>query len=181
MASYPDFFWSDLFQKNKSNQKSISPVLQENILFCTLSPRELKYLTRLVYERVYQSNEPIFKQNDRGIGMYLIVQGQVAIRAHNAQGEVLVTMLTEGSFFGEIALVDVNNIRTASATALERTVIIGFFKPDLIEILERKPAMGVKILFQLAAVLGRRLAETTEKITQLYRFKNGEKPNETGI
>ncbi len=37
------------------------------------------------------------------------------------------------------------------------------------DILERKPAMGVKILLQLSTVLGRRLLETTEKISSLTR------------
>jgi len=65
--------------------------------------------------------------------------------------------------------VDPDNIRTAAAVAVERTVVVGFFKPDLMELLERKPEMGVKILFQLSTVLGRRLLETTEKITALSR------------
>ena len=55
--------------------------------------------------------------------------------------------------------------------ATERSVLVGFFKPDLEDILERNPAMGVKILFQLSTVLGRRLLETTERITQLKSRK----------
>ena len=50
-------------------------------------------------------------------------------------------------------------------------MLIGFFKPDLEDILERNPAMGVKILFQLSSVLGRRLLETTERITLLKSRK----------
>lgn len=141
-------------------------------MFQTLSRRELNYLSSLVYERIYQADEPIFMQNDRGIGMYVISRGRVVIKTQsfeNPNDEVLVTTLTDGSFFGELALVDPVNIRTATAIAVERTVVIGFFKPDLMEVLERKPAMGVKILFQLSTVLGRRLLETTDKITQISR------------
>ena len=43
------------------------------------------------------------------------------------QGEVLVTVLDEASFCGEIALVDPNTIRTATAVPVEKTVLIGFF------------------------------------------------------
>lgn len=169
MPSHPHFLWADLFRRDPSHHKTVALALKDNVLFKTLTPRELNYLSTLVYERIYQPNEPVFQQNDRGLGMYFIVKGQAAIRTNSAQGDVLVTVLTEGSFFGEMALVDPNNVRTASAIAIERSVIIGFFKPDLMEILERKPAMGVKILFQLSTVLGKRLLETTEKITQLSR------------
>ncbi|MGZ3698385.1 MAG: cyclic nucleotide-binding domain-containing protein [Bdellovibrionota bacterium] len=147
-------------------------MLRENILFRSLTGSELKYLSNFVYERVYQPEEPVFQQNDRGMGMYMIAKGRIAIKTLTPQGEVLVTILKEGSFFGELALVEPDNIRTASAVAADRTVVIGFFKPDLQEILTRKPAMGVKILFQLSAVLGRRLLETTEKITELKRALN---------
>lgn len=142
-------------------------ILKENVLFNTLSMRELKYLSNFVYERTYQPDEQIFEQDDRGVGMYLIASGRVAIRTHNAQGEVLHTVLGEGSFLGELALVDPQHLRTAQAVPLERCVLIGFFKPDLEDIIQRNPAMGVKILFQLSTVLGKRLLETTQRITVL--------------
>jgi CRP-like cAMP-binding protein len=99
--------------------------------------------------------------------MYLIASGRIAIRTHNNQGEILHTVLSEGSFLGELALVDPQHLRTAQAVPLERSVLIGFFKPDLEDIIQRNPAMGVKILFQLSSVLGKRLLETTQRITVL--------------
>jgi len=177
MTSHPHFLWADLF-KRKSTQKSVANALKENILFRTLNTRELTYLSTLVYERIYQPEESIFSQNDRGLGMYLIIKGRVAIQNQHPHSKVLITYLTEGSFFGEIALVDPNNIRTASAIAAERTAIIGFFKPDLLEILERKPSMGVKILLQLSTVLGKRLLETTEKLSQLDAHLSNPESNE---
>ena len=47
----------------------------------------------------------------------------------------------------------------------EPSRLVGFFKPDLLDILERKPAMGVKILLQLSRVLEERLLATTERVT----------------
>lgn len=178
MRSHPHYLWSDLFRRKKTDLNSLTDVLRQNILFRTLSSRELTYLATLVYERVYQPDEPVFHQNDRGLGMYVIARGRVAIRTHTPQGEVLVTILSEGSFFGELALVDPENTRSATCVALEKTSLIGFFKPDLMEILERKPAMGVKILFQLSTVLGRRLLETTEKITLLSRAQGASQLHE---
>lgn len=180
MYSHPHFLWKDLFRRGKGNQ-TIIETLRENVLFRTLTGRELRYLSNMVYERSFQPNEPIFREDDRGIGMYVISKGRVAIKTQTPQGEVHVTTLSEGSFFGELALVDPSNIRTASAVAIERTLVIGFFKPDLMEILERRPAMGVKILFQLSTVLGRRLLETTEKITLLTRAKGIAKNYEDAV
>lgn len=167
---HPHFLWRDLFKRTSADKKGVTEVLKDNILFKTLSQRELTYLARFVYERIYQPDEPVFSQGDRGNGVYIIARGSIAIKTHDHHQDILVTELHQGSFFGEVALVDPDNLRTASAVALERTVTIGFFKPDLIEILTRKPEMGVKILLQLSIVLGQRLLETTDKISQLKRL-----------
>jgi CRP-like cAMP-binding protein len=177
MTAHPHFVWKDIFRRGSSEKRSTIETLRENILFRTLSRRELAYLSNFVYERVYQLDEPVFQQNDRGIGMYIIAKGRVAIRTQGPHGETLVTILEEGSFFGEIALVEPDNIRTASATPLEKTILVGFLKPDLMEILERKPDMGVKILFQLCTVIGRRLMETTERISMMKRSQPASPPN----
>jgi CRP-like cAMP-binding protein len=181
--SHPDFLWKDLFKAGNSQASLIEQALRDNILFKTLDKKELAYLKTLVHERTYQPDEVVFEQNDRGIGMYVIAKGRVAIRSQspNGKNEILVTHLNAGSFFGEVALVDPDNLRTAKAIAVEPTTLIGFFKPDLQTILDRKPAMGVKILFQLSTVLGRRLMETTEKITRLSRHQKSEQKDENAI
>lgn len=158
--------WLDFFRKKADPSTNIRNALKSNILFETLSRRELDYLSSVIYERVYNPGEVIFEQGDRGFGMYVIAQGKVAIRTQSKEGETLLTTLSDGSFFGELSLIETENIRSASATALDRCLLIGFFKPDLTEILERKPAMGVKILYQLAFVLGRRLIESNGRLTQ---------------
>lgn len=167
MAEHPGFLWKDIFKNRRNDRQSVIDVLKNNVLFHSLSARELRYLARFVYERTYQAGEYIFKQGDRGFGMYILVRGRIAIKTHSPDSEVLHTTLEPGSFFGELSLIESENLRTASADATERAVIISFFKPDLIDIVERKPEMAVKILLQLAKVLGRRLSETTDKITYL--------------
>ena len=177
MKSTPNFIWKDLFRKGKEAQGSLIQALSDNILFETLSNSELRSLSNVVYERVYEPNEPIFHQGDRGFGMYVISKGKVAIKSHpSPEEEVLVTTLGTGSFFGELSLVEPDNVRSASAISMERSHIIGFFKPDLMEILERKPNMGVKILFQLAGVLGQRLVETTDLLSEASQAHENYRP-----
>lgn len=159
--------WQNLFSKNEK-QNLILGTLRESQLFSALTTSELDYLQKVVHPREYEPGEVIFTQYEKGLGMYVIARGQVEIKTHtqeNPQSEQLLTTLNAGSFFGELALVDPNNKRSASAYAQGPTLLIGFFKPDLLEITDRKPEMGVKILFSLATVVGRRLRETNEQLT----------------
>ncbi|MDZ7344865.1 MAG: hypothetical protein ONA90_10180, partial [candidate division KSB1 bacterium] len=47
------------------------------------------------------------------------------------------------------------------------TQIIGLFRPDLFELLERKPRLGNKFLFQLALIIGERLKNSNAEIQAL--------------
>ena len=161
MSGTNKFLWLDLFSRKSESEITVLSTLKSNQLFTLLSPRELREVAHVVHVRTYENGELIFEQYEKGLGMYMIAKGNIEIKV----SEVLVTTLNAGSFFGELALVDADNKRTASAFAQGQATLIGFFKPDLLELMERRPQTGVKILFQLARVLGRRLNETTELIT----------------
>ena len=78
--------------------------------------------------------------------------------------------LKEGNFFGELTLLDEKS-RSAAAVSRENSVILGFFRPDLLDLLKRKPSFGIKILLNLASIIGDRLRDTNEKLGNFRRGK----------
>jgi CRP/FNR family transcriptional regulator, cyclic AMP receptor protein len=171
MVSY---LWDNLF-KRAPKDLEIETVLSENYIFKALNKTEMAFIKSLVHYRVYRPGEAIFRQGELGVGMYMIVKGHVNITVDDLRAadelhkNIFVTRLTKGDFFGEIALVEQTGRRTATATAAEEVALLGFFKPDLTEIIERNPRMGVKILARLGEVLGRRLKETADRFTEVKR------------
>lgn len=168
-----NFLWENIFRK-ADQEKNISAILSENILFQDLSKKELKFVENIVHVRHYRTGETVFRQGEVGVGMYIIVKGSIDIIVVDANEqetakEVFITRLIAGDFFGELSLVEESGLRSATSKAHEETTLIGFFQPDLREILERSPTTGVKVVFRLAEVLGRRLKETTEKVSQLRK------------
>ncbi|MGE0528569.1 MAG: cyclic nucleotide-binding domain-containing protein, partial [Bdellovibrionales bacterium] len=147
--------------------------LRQTYIISNLSKKELRFVQGTVHVRAFKPGEAIFRQGEVGVGMYVLLRGSLEILVHHSTEEDvpsrnhLVTRLKAGDFLGELSLVENNSRRTATAVAVEESVLIGFFKPDLLEILERQPATGVKILLRLGEVLGRRLKETTLKVTEL--------------
>jgi CRP-like cAMP-binding protein len=163
------YLWTDFFSKKDETKITILSTLKANKLFRTLTKSELNYVANVVHMRQYEPGELIFAQYEKGLGMYMIAKGAVEIRyrapdADKNEVEAVVAELGEGSFFGELALIDDYDRRSASAYAKGPATLVGFFKPDLLEILNRKPELGVKILLELSRVLGKRLTETIEQI-----------------
>lgn len=166
------FFWDNLFVR-KNGASSIRDVLKRNALFQDLSNSELRYVERIVHVRHYEAGEAVFQQGERALGMYIITAGHVNILVRaplDNRGrirETLIVTLAEGAFFGEHSLIESEAIRTASAVATEPTTLIAFMKPDLMEIVQRRPNMSLKITLQLARVLSTRLRKTTEKLSEI--------------
>ncbi len=170
-----NYLWDNIF-KRQEREQDIRSVLSQNFLFRNLSKRELSLIQSLVHIRKYRAAEDIFRQNEAGVGMYIIVKGRVDISVlddnlteRDKEKEIVVTTLEAGDFFGELSLVEEVSTRSATARAAEDSILIGFFKSDLLEVLDRSPEAGIKIVFRLAEVLGRRLKETTDRISQLKK------------
>jgi CRP-like cAMP-binding protein len=164
--------WDNLFRRS-DEQQEVFEALRQTFVFQPLTRKELGFVKDTVHVRAFKAGEPIFRQGEIGVGMYIILRGALEIFVDQSIDDEtpsrnhLVTRLKAGDFLGELSLVETNSRRTATAIAAEETLLIGFFKPDLFEILERQPATGVKILLRLSEVLGRRLKETTLKVTEL--------------
>lgn len=168
-----NFMWDNLFRKPDQEQQ-VFEALSQTFVFQPLSRKELGFVQDTVHVRSFKPGEVIFRQGEIGVGMYIILTGSLEIYVDHAVEDEdvpprahMVTRLKAGDFLGELSLVENNSRRTATAVAAEESMLIGFFKPDLFEILERQPATGVKILLRLSEVLGRRLKDTTMKVTEL--------------
>lgn len=167
-----NFMWDNLFRRS-DQEREVFEALKQAYVFNSLSRKELRFVQDTVHVRAFKAGEAVFRQGEVGVGMYILLKGSLDIFVdHPVEEELpprshLVTRLKGGDFLGELSLVENNSRRTATAMAAEDSTLIGFFKPDLIEILERQPATGVKILMRLSEVLGRRLKETTLKVTEL--------------
>ena len=135
-------------------EENIFSVLKRLPIFQDLSYKELKAVERILHRRTYRAEEVIFKEYEPGVGMYIIESGKVNITL--GKENKLLVLLSNGDFFGEMALI-LEGQRTASAIATEPTKLLGFFQPDLFNLLETSPKTGNKILQRLAQMIAERL------------------------
>jgi CRP-like cAMP-binding protein len=181
------YLWENVLKK-KSDENNVLNFLKNSFLFKDLNSSEMEFLAHIVHVRYFEPGEKIFKQGDQGVGMYLIFNGSVDIIMHDPSYEVnspdhediFITRLEKGDFFGELSLIEEPSYRSATAVSINRSTLIGFFKPDLMQIIQRNPLTGNKISLRLAEILGKRLRETTEKVTDLVIELNSVKKSQKG-
>jgi CRP/FNR family cyclic AMP-dependent transcriptional regulator len=133
-------------------------------IFSDLHKRELAAVERILHLREFAAGEVIFRQNEPGLGMYIIESGVVGIQVDGAPESM--TELKDGEFFGELPLLD-GGERSATAYAKKHTRIYGFFRPDLLSLIERDPQLGVKIVLSLASIISQRLRGANDRVQEL--------------
>jgi len=159
--------WKNIFSERSVREGSTEDLLSKVPAFGSLTTRELKEVAAIVHKRQYRTGEPVFYQGDPGLGMYMIQEGEVSIALGSKDAlEEELAVLTEGDFFGEIALMD-ESPRTANAICKSDCTLIGFFRPDLFELIEKKPRLGTKIVMKLAEIIAQRLRKTDKELSKI--------------
>ena len=173
--SVGDALWGNIFKKDVGQKNTTIALLRNVPLFRKMRKSELNELEKIIHHRTYKTDEKVFFEGEPGVGMYVIQEGNVGIDKTEPDGKLKrLASLSKGEFFGELALLD-ESPRSATATALEDTQILGLFRPDLLELIERKPRLGNKLLFELAYLIGERLKHTNEELQKVWEKLDEEK------
>jgi CRP-like cAMP-binding protein len=167
--------WKNVF-KLKRKPTTIEEMLLKIPVFENLKPRELRQVASIVHRRQYVAGEYVFFQNDPGLGMYVIEQGEVSVGLVGTDGsKKVLALLKDGDFFGELSLLD-ESPRSASVIAVTDANLIGFFRPDLFEIMEKAPSTGLKIVLKVAEMIGERLRNTNQELSKVRAELDALKP-----
>jgi len=159
--------WKNIFSERSIRKGSTQELLSKVPAFASLTFRQLKEVAAIVHRREYRAGEPVFFQGDPGLGMYIIQEGSVSITLSDKDGQQKeIAILSEGDFFGELGLLD-ESPRSANAICRTDCMLIGFFRPDLFEMIDRKPALGIKIVLKLAEIVGERLRKTDKELSKI--------------
>ncbi|OGG01260.1 MAG: hypothetical protein A3F83_12535 [Candidatus Glassbacteria bacterium RIFCSPLOWO2_12_FULL_58_11] len=157
--------WGNVFKQN-TDDRSIPSILRRIPVFSSLSKTEMRLIEKIVYLRNYHEGEVIFVEGEPGAGMYIIESGKVRIcLGPNIDEEHEIALLEQGDFFGELALID-DHPRSATAVAILPTRLVGFFRSDLISIINRSPRLGVKLQLNILQILVRRLRITDQRLNE---------------
>ncbi len=116
-------------------------------------------LTKLVHaaqiKNVPQGTQ-MLKQGDQGDAMYVVVEGEIRLRAHVEGRETTLAVIHEGEFFGEISLFD-HGPRSADAIATLETTLLKITAGEFEKMVYEMPDLAAPILFAMIKTLTARV------------------------
>jgi CRP-like cAMP-binding protein len=131
-------------------------------LYDSMHLEQLRTVAAHLVERDVRPGEVIFREGEFSHELYLIVAGKVEIVQQRASGPLTLVTLAAGDFFGDIALVG-DRPRSASAMAVEPTVLLALSPEHFRQIVLEDPAMSFEIFRALSARI-RRFDESMQVI-----------------
>ncbi len=145
-----------IFRRLDPHQKDVIQLLKKTFIFGELTDQELVHLLHLLHERTFAAGETIFNEGEPGFGLYVVLRGEVVIGKLDHSGKGKVAKLPPGEAFGEVSFIDGSG-RSATATASEKTELLGFYHTELFDLMKHNPVLASKILLALAKQMGMRM------------------------
>jgi len=99
----------------------------------------------------------IFNKGDMGCEMYVLLKGRIEIIDEGPDGDRTLAVLGPGETFGEMALFE-HKQRSAKALAMDDCILLTLEEEKIHKLLTK--AVAIRLLFNLARMLSRRLRET---------------------
>lgn len=117
--------------------------------------------------RRYRDGEIIVREGEPGSEMFLIISGEVKIVKEKEGVETVLAYLKPGEIFGEMALVEENSLRSATAKAHGDTTVLAMDKAEFLNQIHRDPELAFQILKSLCQRL-----RAVDELLQEYSVKD---------
>ena len=132
-------------------------------IFSELTEGDIQALARLALRKRYPKDSVVFFENEEGDFFFMILEGRIKVTILGDDGrEVILSMLGEGDFFGEMALLD-QEPRSATAIAVEDSELLSLHRNDFQAALSDNRSITTGLI----RVLSGRLRKANHQISTL--------------
>lgn len=132
-------------------------------IFTALSDSDLNRIASKMVSRDYEKGQMILLEESTGETFFIITSGTVKVTRLSDDGrEVILALLGESDFFGEMSLLDGEG-RSANIVANEDAEVMTLSRRDFLECLETYPKIAIALLEELAV----RIRKSDQQIESL--------------
>lgn len=136
-------------------------------LFKELSDRQLNLVAALLTEENIAVDTVIIREGELGKYLYIIKKGKVRVLKQFGNGELILTELEKGNFFGELSLID-EYLTSATVVAVEDSILLKMGADDFIALTKIDSGLSAAIWEALARCLAERVRRTSDMVKNFY-------------
>ncbi|NOX75816.1 MAG: cyclic nucleotide-binding domain-containing protein [Gammaproteobacteria bacterium] len=146
------------------NNATISAILQKLPVFAGLNLDEYEHIRQICIPSQHNDGETVFVEGDSSPCMYVLLSGEVQLRAHNLG---VIHTLQPGELFGEIGLVS-QKPRTATAVVCAPSVLLQINDDAFQTLLNQHPRISFTIMRNITINMANHLERMNHSDTLDY-------------
>lgn len=124
-------------------------------LFSELVDDDLRSISKVAVKQNFRKDNMVLIEEEVGSTMFIILDGRVKISRISDEGrEVILSIMSEGDFFGEMSILD-GQARSANVITLEDSSIMIIHREDFLQMMHDYPQIAINLLKELAHRLRR--------------------------
>ena len=146
--------------------REVVDVLRSVPAFEHASTSTLHVMAEAVHRRSYRRGESLYYEGDPGLGLYIVEEGRIRLATEPEPGQTReLRRVAAGEMFGVLSVLgDFRRMETAETVTEAR--VLGFFRPDLKNVLKRTPQAGAEISLALGRVVAAQHVELVRLMAQ---------------
>lgn len=151
--------------------REIVDLLQSVPALSRLSSRALYAMAAVAHQRSYKRGEVLYYEGDPGLGLYVIESGRIRLVTDgNPEEAHELRQVREHEMIGGLSLLgDFQRLETAETVTDAQ--VLGFFRPDLKNVMRRDPKAAGEITMALARDLASHHVELIRRFEELQDRK----------
>ena len=131
-------------------------VLRRLKLLADLNDQQLEQFIQFVEIQRVLASATVVRQGERGDAMYLILEGELSVRAKASGADTLLANLSPGDIFGDIALLD-HGPRSADVIADSNAVLLKISSEAFADMAQQAPELATPFLLAIGRTLAARM------------------------
>jgi CRP-like cAMP-binding protein len=118
-------------------------------IFSELNDTTIEQISKIGIRKTFKKDSVVLYEHETGSALFVIVEGKVKISRVSDDGrEVILTILNDSDFFGEMAILD-GLSRSANVTAMEDSELFIIQRNDFIALLHTHSEISIALLKEL--------------------------------
>lgn len=139
-------------------------------LFAGLPAPELDSLLSALDVRELEDREILFREGEPGEHFYVVVSGVLEVlMAEETPEELLLNVLYEGEYFGEMSLITPGGQRTASVRARGKSTLLSMSRTQFLDLTKKHPELAISMVRVLSQRLDATNTATFRDLTEKNR------------
>ncbi len=139
-------------------------------LFAALPPEELDALLASLDVCKLEDREILFREGDPGEHFYVVLKGMLEVlMAEDTPDELLLNVLYEGEYLGEMSLITPGGQRTASVRARGKSTLLSMSRAQFLTMTKKHPELALSMVRVLSQRLDATNTATFRDLTEKNR------------